>query len=257
MKPIVFSDDIKKVLDMVSVAVVEISFGDGITRDANNANRAFYALTGSTREQYLEEEAGGNPRNILHPDDLVPVFEKFKLHAEQKSSFDIQYRVVHLDGSTVWLGVHAAYAGSNDGKATFLCTMRNITKEKNTQAKLRYYVLRDAAFKSMSESLYMEYNLITDSIIFSGKWHDMMHTNVFNKVLDNDLNDLHFLHAKDKSRFAAMLTRKNYAHQPQQSFSARLITPKNEEITHSVKSLFLEPSFVLATFSPKKFIEQI
>ena len=56
MKPIIFSEDIKKVLDMVPIAIVEISFGEGITRDANNANNAFYALTGSTREQYMEEE---------------------------------------------------------------------------------------------------------------------------------------------------------------------------------------------------------
>ena len=137
MKPIIFSQDVKKVLDMIPVAIVEISFGEGITRDANNANNAFYALTGSTREQYMEEELSGNPRNILHPDDLVPVFEAFKTHAEQKASFDIQYRVIHMDGSTVWLGVHAAYMGTNDGKATFLCTMLTTTLSvRNISSKM-------------------------------------------------------------------------------------------------------------------------
>lgn len=34
MKPIIFSEDVKKVLDMIPVAIVEISFGEGITRDA-------------------------------------------------------------------------------------------------------------------------------------------------------------------------------------------------------------------------------
>ncbi|HJA77351.1 MAG TPA: PAS domain-containing protein [Candidatus Desulfovibrio gallistercoris] len=257
MKPIIFSEDIKKVLDMVPIAIVEISFGEGITRDANNANNAFYALTGSTREQYMEEELSGNPRNILHPDDLVPVFEAFKTHAEQKTNFDIQYRVIHMDGSTVWLDVHAAYMGTNDGKATFLCTMQVITKEKRNHAKLRYYVLRDAAFKSMTENIYMEYNLATDCIIFSGKWNTIMHNNTFTRVLDSNLEDFHFLPEKSKKYFFSILQRKSYTQNMQKSSSIKFLTKRNEEIVYSAKSVHISPSFILAVFSPQKYIEQI
>lgn len=53
------------------------------------------------------------------------------------------------------------------------------------------------------------------------------------------------------------MQRKSYKQNMQKSSSIKFLTKRNEEIVYSAKSVHISPSFILAVFSPQKYIEQI
>ena len=154
-------NDLEGILNMLDCGVVKIVF-DGNHRTVRWANDAFYSLTGSTRKEYENELKSGNPRNVLHPDDFERVFAEFAEHVQSREPLSIQYRVLHRNGSVVWLDVLSSFAGYEDGKPCFINIMRNITELKKIQELREYEFRRYQLICELSSDLLFEYDLEND-----------------------------------------------------------------------------------------------
>lgn len=155
--------NLETALNLLDCAIVKIVF-NGDRRSVTWANDAFYALTGSTREDYEDDLKSHDPRNVLHPDDFEWVFEAFEEHVKTKKPLSIQYRVFHANGSTVWLDVFSNFIGYEDGHPCFINIMRDITKLREMQELLDAESNRFKLICELSGDFLFEYDMEKDKL---------------------------------------------------------------------------------------------
>ena len=170
-------DDLQTLLNTLECGVVKIIFDGELKRKALWANEGFYKLTGSTREEYAKEESSGNPSNVLHPDDIKPVFDAFHQHVLHRTNFYLEYRVLHKKGHIVWLGVQAVYVGEERGFPVFLCVMIDITERKNMEERAEWELKRNQAINAVSGELLFEYDGGRDELRFFGGYEAILGQN--------------------------------------------------------------------------------
>jgi rsbT co-antagonist protein RsbR len=85
----------------------------------------------------LGVEAPSAPKTLgefnesLHPDDREMVFETFKSHiAERRAESYLEYRLVHADGSAVWVGATWLAQWNDTGLIRFAGSFTDITERK-------------------------------------------------------------------------------------------------------------------------------
>ncbi len=167
-------EELQSVLDALDCGVVKIVFDGDMKRRVLWANKGFYALTGSTKEDYEAEESSGNPRNVLHPDDMGWVFRAFNEHVHRRDSLDIQYRVFHRNGSVVWLHVKSTYIGQLDSFPVFINVMVDVTEQKRLQENLEWERKRYILASSLSEEILFEYSVDSDTLHNFGNYRNIL-----------------------------------------------------------------------------------
>lgn len=155
---------LENILDMLDCGIVEIMF-DGDARSITWANNGFFALTGASREEYDNELKHGNPKNVLHPDDFERVFSAFHKHVQTKETLSIEYRVMHKNGSYVWLSVVSNFIGYKNNKPCFINIMKDITELKKIRSKIEYEAERYRIVCSLANDLLFEYDIENDTLI--------------------------------------------------------------------------------------------
>ena len=159
---------LENILDMLDCGIVEIMF-DGDARSITWANNGFFALTGASREEYDNELKHGNPKNVLHPDDFERVFSAFHKHVQTKETLSIEYRVIHKNGSYVWLSVVSNFIGYKNNKPCFINIMKDITELKKIRSKIEYEAERYRIICSLANDLLFEYDIENDTLISYSK----------------------------------------------------------------------------------------
>lgn len=155
---------LENILDMLDCGIVEIMF-DGDARSITWANSGFFALTGSSREEYDNESKHGNPKNVLHPDDFERVFSAFHNHVQTKETLSIEYRVIHKNGNYIWLSVVSNFIGYKNNKPCFINIMRDITELKKIRSEIEYEAERYRIICSLANDLLFEYDIKSDTLI--------------------------------------------------------------------------------------------
>lgn len=90
-------------------------------------------------------------RDRVHPDDLAWVEASFEEAINNHTLLDIEYRIVHLDGSVYWMLTKGNGVYDSSGKAIKMVgIMMNINDRKQTEIKLQKELVRNKAFLSNS-----------------------------------------------------------------------------------------------------------
>ena len=84
--------------------------------------------------------------NCVHPDDLKVLRAELDAYLNGASSqFRIEHRMLHKDGSSVWVLTRGVAIWDNDGVALRIAgSMTNITSQKQTESRLVYNAFHDA-----------------------------------------------------------------------------------------------------------------
>lgn len=147
----------------------------------------------NTMEEWIEH---------IHPDDKDRVRNLFKLISKEKRSFSLIYRLIHKDGSTVWLLVHGNLIYNEQNEPHRLMgTATNITEQKETELALKESekkletILNNLPEAVIEVDLKGNINFVNQvGTIFSGLDHkSMIGMNILNldlKIIDSDYNEL-------------------------------------------------------------------
>ncbi|WP_067095695.1 MHYT domain-containing protein [Marinomonas atlantica] len=123
---------------------------------------AIEKLSGQKVEDYLEGRLGF--ASWLHPDDKEAVVEFFDKVVGKQDKYELEYRVIHKDGSTVWILESGTIVYDENRNAKWLDgVMLDITKRKEMEDELREAKLKaeDAAESKASFLANMSHEIRT------------------------------------------------------------------------------------------------
>ncbi|MBD2186815.1 GAF domain-containing protein [Pseudanabaena mucicola] len=90
-------------------------------------------------------------RDRVHPDDLAWVEAAFENAIANRTLLDLEYRIIHPDGSVYWVLTKGKGVYDSSGKAIKMVgVMMNINDRKQTEIKLQKELVRNKAFLSNS-----------------------------------------------------------------------------------------------------------
>jgi PAS domain S-box-containing protein len=105
-----------------------------------------YALTGYSPEEWIADPQLWE--KILHPDDRARVMEMTRLHNESGVPFDLEYRMLARDGSTMWVHDKAVVIHDAQGKPLYSQGyLADITPRKLAEESVRR---REAILEAVS-----------------------------------------------------------------------------------------------------------
>lgn len=134
----------------------------------------FLSMTGFTAEE-IKLNFDNKYINMIFPADRERVMKEI---AEIKNeNFELQYRLIKKDGSTLWILDKGQLVTGTDGVATFYCVLVDINKLKQTERQLidskteiqlsneRYQIIMN-----QSDSIIFEYDILNKTVMYSGNF---------------------------------------------------------------------------------------
>lgn len=195
-------DELQHVLNCLEPGVVKIIFDSASHRTIAWANDGFFDLSGYGREGYA---VMGEAHNIVHPDDMEWVFKAFTDHAQMHDKLSITYRIIHKNGSIVWLHVTSNYVGKDNGNPVFIAIMMDITSQKNMRDKLLLEQQRYTLINSLSDEILFEYDLASDTLTTYGNSSQLLGENPIIPQFSKRLEKPRSVHPDDAHVLGDML----------------------------------------------------
>jgi PAS domain S-box-containing protein len=88
-------------------------------------------------KEFTGKDHGGNWSEILHPDDQEEVQKSWSLALENKTLFDVEYRILSKSGNYRFLGVRGIPVFNRDGQfRQWIGTINDITEKKQSESEI-------------------------------------------------------------------------------------------------------------------------
>lgn len=127
--------EIEMLTNSVDVALINCNLREDYF--VNYANDGFFRLIGYTKEQF-ENECNRSVAKIIHPDDRALLYKNTIEQFQQKGSSKNVYRLIHRDGSVLWVLERGVEILSKSGRSEVRCVITNITHEEKTRQLLAH-----------------------------------------------------------------------------------------------------------------------
>lgn len=134
----------------------------------------FLSMTGFTAEE-IKLNFDNRYLNMIFPADRERVAREVSEYGSEK--FEVQYRLIKKDGSTLWILDKGQLVTDADGSEMFYCVLVDINKLKQTERQLidskneiqlsneRYQIIMD-----QSDSIIFEYDILNRTVMFSNRF---------------------------------------------------------------------------------------
>lgn len=201
------SDITEKVLSEIALTNSELKYRSLIdslpmvsyvTDLKNNGTVTFispqiYDLIGFTQDDYLSDKNVW--LNQLYPEDKDLVLKQINYCYQSGVDFQFEYRMLHKDGSVIWVRDEARVIEDSSGKALFLHGfMYNISDKKLSEEKIKFNeAYYKGLFQNMSDGVivYQAINNGEDFIIKDiNKAGEKIVQSKINEIFDKSINDI-------------------------------------------------------------------
>lgn len=108
---------------------------DMIIRFDRQLRRTYVSPSCSVHGYEPADLLGKTPQSWIHPDDWPKLLSKIESAQKKLGNTQHSYRILHKDGSYVWMEGRYSYVAGDGG---FIAVLRDITKRKEAELKLEY-----------------------------------------------------------------------------------------------------------------------
>jgi len=121
-------------------------------------NQVYQRISGSP----LKDALGKGWIAALHPDDREMAFAEWSLLAGRPRAYERVLRLIHKDGSIVWISVKAAPIGEGQGVKGFVGTVEDVTDRKRQEEERERLLAREQAARKEAEHVGLLYTKLFD-----------------------------------------------------------------------------------------------
>ncbi len=158
--------ELKQITDNMSELITMTDTEGKITYISGKSDQTY----GYTNDELLYR----NARDIIYDEDLVRLTNLFSGSASTEQGSRAEYRVVHKDGSLVWVDTVNSLLFDNGNPNGNLLVTRDITKRKQAEQELNLQRERLANIVEAAKIATWEWNVQTGEQIINEKWADII-----------------------------------------------------------------------------------
>jgi len=132
-------------------------------------------LLGYTAETFLQGDVVY--ADIIHSEDIMRVTDEvlFASQSQNERFEHLPYRLLHPDGTCIWVLDYTTILRNDDGEAThYVGYLIDITAWKKTEESLRESEERLALVLEGTELGMWDWNIPTNNVIFNARWAEML-----------------------------------------------------------------------------------
>lgn len=169
------------------------------------ANQEFLDLIGYTSEE-IKSLFNNRYTDIIHEDDRYKIGDLIEKQLETQDTFEVEYRVIHKNGSIIWVRDKGNKLVARDGLEYFYCSFIDITKVKLVSKQFRinenYYRI---IMEKTGDSIFV-INVDSNSITFSNNLIESFGEEVLSYKNLKDILDSDFIHQDDKGLYNNLIS---------------------------------------------------
>ena len=130
------------------------------------------ALLGYTAEEFQTLFQGQMIR-LVCPEDRKRVLDAIAEQLTHRSSLELEYRLRHKDGCTIWVVTKGQLITGADGIELLYCAILDISRAMASHEALLETLERHQVILSQTESVIFEWDVATDSMQYFGDWESI------------------------------------------------------------------------------------
>ena len=132
-------------------------------------SRGFAAMLGYTEEDLSDQFQNWLVR-LIHPDDFKRVTDTLTKQLLHSTSFEIEYRLVHKTGRSVWVLHKGQLISDANGDEHLYGALLDISHSMASQEHLMETLKRHQIILSQTQNVIFEWDVSTDSMRYFGDW---------------------------------------------------------------------------------------
>lgn len=136
-----------------------------------SGTESLFSLTGYTPEE-IDERFQNSLRQMILPEDRNYIQEQIDDQLKRGKILDLEYRIMHKQGHSIWILDKSRLFEGKDGKEYFYSTLIDNSKAHRTQELLQEELDRNKLIINQSNDIVFELDIETNKLWCSDKWEE-------------------------------------------------------------------------------------
>lgn len=194
-------------------------------------------LLGYSRQE-LEEKFQNRFLDLVLPEDRDLLLGQIIQQLRSSNRFDLEYRLMHKNGRTVWVLDKGYIMSEPDGMEYVYSVLIDNTKSHVVQEELENALRRNQIIIDQTDDIIFEWDMVRNSLVFSPKWHSRFGYQPISQDVSNQLVRASHVHPDDLAILDTAM-RKAREGTPYQEFELRIATVENKYIWCRIRATAL------------------
>jgi len=164
----------------------------------------FLSMLGYTEEE-LSSRFEKSLYLLIHPDDRVRVGDTLSKQLNAGTSFELEYRLLHKDGSLRWVINKGNLLSLDDGSEQLYGAFLDISRTMSDQEHLLETLERHQTILSQTQNVIFEWEMTTDTMRYFGDWAEIFGYEPLTEHFLAQLDTASHFHPEDIGTFRSMM----------------------------------------------------
>lgn len=164
----------------------------------------FLTMFGYTREE-VKKRFNDQFLEMVYPGDRAGLLKNANEQLQTGNAIELEYRVMHKNGSPIWILDKARLIEDGQGGTCFYCLLIEITDRKKAQEELRLSLERHQVIMDQATDIIFEWDICADKLSFSPNWKKKFGYNPIDNRISGQIPLSQNIHPDDIPAFVKIM----------------------------------------------------